>query len=155
MSSKVRESKLWSWLKLGGKDFKERLHMSRVENAVGSGMADVEGCLKDLETRVGIQFWIELKCESRPTNPDTKIKPRFQPGQGPWHRRRRRSGGRTFVLLQVGAGGSARRYMLPGELIPSMQKGMTEKRLEELSVITPVALHHEIIEAAAYCDLVP
>ena len=149
MSSKVRESKLWAWLKLGGKDFREQLHLSRVENSAGSGMADVEGCLN------GIQFWVELKCESRPSDPDTKIRPRFQPSQGPWHRRRRRSGGRTFVLLQVGTGSSARRYMLPGELIPSMQRGMTEKRLEELSVMPPVALHAEIIEAAAYCDLVP
>lgn len=145
--SKVRESKLWQWLKLGGKSYRERLHMGRMENSVGSGAADVEGCLD------GSQFWIELKCEARPTQPTTKIKPRFQPSQGPWHRRRRRSGGRTFVLLQVGAGGSARRYMLPGELIPSMQKGMTEKRLEELSVIPPVALHDEIIQTAATYDL--
>jgi len=153
MSSKVRESKLWSWLKLGGKAFKEHLHMSRVENAVGSGMADVEGCMKHKDHGIGIQFWIELKCESRPARSDTKIKPRFQPGQGPWHRRRRGSGGRAFVLLQVGARSSARRYMLPGELIPSMQKGMTEKRLEELSIIPPGALHQEIIEAAVYYDL--
>lgn len=148
MSSRVRESKLWSWLKLGGREFRERLHLSRVENAAGSGMADVEGCLD------GVQFWIELKCEARPASPGTKVRPRFQPSQGPWHRRRRRSGGRTFVLLQVGTGGSARRYMLPGELIPAMQQGMTEERLEELSVVPPVALHEEVLQAAATCDLV-
>lgn len=143
----MKESRLWQWLKQGGKSYRERLHLGRVENSAGEGMADVEGCLD------GVQFWIELKCEARPVQPGTKIRPRFRPAQGPWHRRRRRAGGRTFVLLQVGSGVSARRYMLPGELVPAMQTGMTEQRLEELSVITPVALHEEIIQVAASCDL--
>lgn len=145
--SKTRENRLWAWLKLGSKSFRDRLHMSRVENAVLAGMADVEGCLD------GVQFWIELKTEARPVNPTTRVKPRFQPGQPEWHRKRRRAGGRTFVLLQVGSGGSARRYMLPGELADRMAMGMTEKRLEELSVIPPVALHDEVIQTAALYEL--
>lgn len=116
--------------------------MSRVENAVGSGMADVEGCLDST------QFWIELKCEPRPARRSTPIKPRFEPSQEPWHRRRRLSGGRTFVLLQVGSGAAARRYLLFGKLIPELEKGMTEQRLEALSVISPSASSREVVEAA-------
>lgn len=146
--SKTRENRLWGWLKKGGASFKQRLHMGRVENAVGEGMADVNGCLQP-----GPDFWIELKTEARPVRTDTKIRPKFQPGQAPWHRRRRVAGGRAFVLLQVGSGNGARRYLLPGELVPSMARGMTEKRLEELSLITPVASAEEVIQTAATVDL--
>lgn len=147
---KISESDLWKWLNKIKRVYKKRLHMSRVENAVGTGMSDVEGCLEEPLSGVGIQFWIELKCEKRPARATTNIKPRFQSTQGPWHRRRRGSGGRTFVLLQVGAESGAKRYMLWGELIPQMEKGMTEQLLEELSVIPSNASAEQIIEAAAF-----
>lgn len=149
-NSKTRETDLWDWLKKTKRTYKKRLHLSRVENAVGVGMSDVEGCLADPITEVGIQFWIELKCEKRPAREATTIKPRFQPTQEPWHRRRRGSGGRTFVLLQVGSASGARRYMLWGEQIPMMEKGMTEAQLEEHSVIPSKATARQIIEAAAF-----
>lgn len=147
MADKVREARLWRWLKLAKKVFRNRLHMSRVENAVGTGMADVEGCLE------GSQFWLELKCEARPKDPKTKIVPRFEPEQEPWHRRRRLSGGRAFVLFQIGAGSSARRYLLPGDLIPKMKEGLTERQLEALSKAKPNASATELLVAAATVQL--
>lgn len=149
-NAKTRETDLWDWMKKLKRVYKKRLHMSRVENAVGTGMSDVEGCLEDPLSGIGIQFWIELKCEKRPARDTTTIKPRFQSTQEPWHRRRRDAGGRTFVLLQVGSASGARRYMLWGEMIPQMTKGMTEVQLERLSVIPPTATAKQIIEVAAF-----
>lgn len=143
---------MWYWMRKVKRIFKKRLHISRIENAVGVGMSDVEGCLEDPLSGFGIQFWIELKSEKRPVRSGTKIKPRFQSTQEPWHRRRRGSGGRTFVLLQVGAESAARRYMIWGELIPQMAEGMTEQQLEVLSVISPKASAKQIIEAAAFLE---
>lgn len=145
--SASRENRLWAWLNKVKSQFKEKLHMCRVENSVMEGMADVEGCLR------GDQFWIELKCEARPSDPKTKIKPKFRPAQGPWLKRRVRAGGNAFVLLQVGQGQSALRYMLPGDLVSSMQRGMTEQRLTELSVIDPKATAAEVVRTAATYDL--
>lgn len=118
----VREARLWAWLKTASLAFTERLHMNRIENRVGTGCADVEACFG------GVQLWIELKTATRPSKPSTRIRPRFEDSQWPWHRRRAQAGTPTFVLLQVGSGKV--RYLLPGHLIPRLQSpGMTEDEL--------------------------
>ncbi len=148
--SKARENRLWGWLSKHHKPhYRERLHMHRVENSCSKGMADVEGCLD------GDQFWIELKSEARPSDPNrTKIKPKFQDGQPSWLKKRVKARGRAFVLLQVGSGHEAKRYLIPGDLAPSLAHGWLEEKLARLSVTPPEAKWNEVLEAAAhYQDL--
>ena len=137
-----RETRLWRWLAEARKVHREKLHMTRVENAVSAGMTDVEGCYD------GTQFWMELKCEARPKNADTRIKPRFQPAQVPWIERRVRAGGQAFVLLQVGQGALSSRYLVPGNEIATLARGMTEAELDAASAIPPKSLAAGVIVAA-------
>lgn len=141
----VRETRLWSWLKTASLAFTERLHMTRVENRVGAGASDVEACFG------GVQLWIELKTAARPTKPGTRIKPRFEATQWPWHRRRHQSGSPTFVLLQVGqgSGDDVARYLLPGTLIPQLESpGMTEYELRQAMLCPYHARATEVLLAA-------
>lgn len=139
----ARENRLWAWLNKVKPIFRYRLHMNRVENSVLEGMADVEGCLE------GRQFWIELKTCARPSNPSTKIKPKFQPKQVPWLKRRCRAEGRAFVLVQVGSGSDAARYLIPGHMAHLVEAGMTEEGLKECSTVGPKATAEQIVEMAA------
>lgn len=142
--SKTRENSLWNWLKKAKLTFKRDLRIDRIENAAGRSFPDVEGKLK----RSG-NFKIELKTEKRPTSPDTRIKTKFQDGQPEWHRKSCAVGDNCFVLLQVGSYSKARRYLLPGTYAHAMQRGLTEAELEARSIVPPVALAEEIIQAAA------
>jgi len=137
---------LWGWLNKTKRIFKKDLHLNRIENSVMMGMADVEGCLK------GIQFWIELKCEARPSNPRTKIKLRFEPAQLPWLNRRIEAGGRAFVLIQVGQGASAGRYLIPADFQGALKRGMTEDALKNYAAVDPKATATDIIIAASKYD---
>lgn len=121
--------------------------MNRVENSAGKGMPDVEGCLRD--GSVGHQFWLELKWESRPSDPKTKIKPKFRPQQIPWLHKRAKAGGRCYVLLQVGSGHDARRYLIPGDVAGSLANGWSEEKLAKISATCPKSAPHEIIADAA------
>jgi hypothetical protein len=124
-----RESDLWGWLNRPAKKYKGRLHLLRIENLVGSGVPDVEGCLN------GNHFWIELKCAAEPKRADTKLKPRFQPRQIPWLKARDRAGGRAYVLLQVGSGHSATRYLLTPTWAEQLKNsGMTKEALAAASL---------------------
>ena len=143
MMGASRESTLWIWLNRTKPLYKRTLHMCRVENSALNGMADVEGCLKSK------QFWIELKCYARPSNSSTKIKARFEEAQIPWLKRRHDAGGNVFILLQVGQGHKARRYLIPGDLGAILEKGLTETRLEALAIIGPKSTASQIVEAAA------
>jgi hypothetical protein len=59
----------------------------RIENLVGEGMADINGCLK------GVEAWIETKIVN-----GNQI--RFQPFQPAWLINRLAHGGRAFVLAR-------------------------------------------------------
>ena len=64
------------------------VHWMRLENLVGTGMADVNGCLN------GVEAWLELKHVAA----GWKIK--FQPTQPAWILKRTMYGGRVFVLVR-------------------------------------------------------
>lgn len=146
--AKVPETRLWSWLDGGTKrHFKYDLHMNRVENSVMEGMPDVEGCLRR------VQFWIELKCERRPSTAGTPIRAKFRPAQPPWLRRRIEAGGRAFVLLQVGSGRDARRYLIRGDKADEMAAGVTEDWLEAESFVHSKAAAKSIVQAASLASL--
>lgn len=112
------ETQLWRWLSgarlsLAG----HRLHLVRMENAIGSGQPDVNGCLD------GVDFWIELKCCSLPKR-DGLVRPRFRPTQLPWIRRRHAAGSRVAVLLQIGAGSDGERYIYRNDALPALNDGV-------------------------------
>ena len=137
------ESNLWKWLAKTRLIFRKALHITRIENSAGLGTPDVEGCF-------GNQFWMELKCSARPAKVDTPIKPKFQPQQVPWLQKRAAAGGKAFVLLQVGAGGSAARYLIPAGSAQCLEEyGMTIAQLETCSIVDPKASAEQIIREAA------
>lgn len=143
-SKSVRESRLWAWLRSNTKAyFKHNLHMHRVENSATAGMPDVEGCLN------GNQFWIELKCCARPATATSKIKSRFQSAQLPWLKDRIRAGGRAFVLIQVGSGTEARRYLIPGNSAGILADGCQESKLHRICAADPSGSAVDIICAAS------
>lgn len=143
--SKTLESNLWRWLKQGcrGHFRPDVFYMERVENSVGTGTPDVDGCL------MGKTFKIELKTSARPARELTDVAVRFRPAQIPWMRRYAAAGGQVFVLVQVGSGATARRYLIRGRDAATVEHGVPENELSKLSVTSFDASAAEIISAAA------
>lgn len=143
MDSAIRESTLWRWLTSAQPQFGQRLHMCRIENRLSASAADVEGCLD------GFGFWIELKCAARPAKLLTPIRLRFERGQTAWLNRRREAGGASWVLIQVGSGADARRYLVPGDLAPDLEhQPRPEVRLTDFSMIVPTASAADVLLTA-------
>lgn len=111
---------------------KHTVDLQRLENAVGQGHPDVEGCID------GAQVWIELKSEDRPVRITTMIRPKTRASQSEWHRERAKAGFRChWVLIQVGESRKARLYLIPGDRYDDITT--TEAGLAELSVIPPAS----------------
>lgn len=144
-NSKTLESNLWRWLKRNcrGQFRPDVFYMERVENAVGSGTPDIDGCL------MGKTFKIELKTAARPAREDTAVAVHFRPAQVPWIRRYREAGGPVFVLVQVGSSSAARRYLIRGDRAATVARGVPESELSKLSVTRFDATADEIISTAA------
>lgn len=145
----TREASLWKWLKDGTRHLFPDLDLRRVENVVERGTPDVEGCWE------GRQFWIELKCVGFPRYVDERIGVRFEPAQLPWLRRRARAGGACHVLVQVGSGQKARRYLVPGFHLTQVfvevdgEHHTTERRLNGHSWTAHFAAPTDVLAAAA------
>ncbi len=122
----TREAGLWRWLKGARLELRGDLHIQRVENSVGSGAPDVEGQL-----RFAGQFWIELKSTVRPKR-DGPVRFKIRDSQVEWMRRRTAVGGKVWLLLQVGSGRSAQRYLVPGKYANIIQAGVTEVTLTQM-----------------------
>lgn len=129
------ESALWKRVRNGGTHLKHcgfKVDLKRIENSVGSGHPDVEGCID------GVQIWIELKSEERPKRPTTKIRFRVRASQDIWLQERVRAGfRRCWVLAQVGDAAESRLYLIPGHMYPSITT--TEAELTRMSVIDPMS----------------
>jgi len=140
----AREASLWSWLNNARDDLDDTLHMGRVENLVEGGWPDVEGCL------CGECFTVELKSKGRPRRESTRILAPgdIRPGQVPWLERRWRAGGAASMLIQVGSGHAARRYLVPGNLA-CMVAGAAEGELLSMSVIDPRESAVGVVRACA------
>ncbi len=123
----TRESGLWRWLKGARRELREELHMNRVENSAGSGMPDVEGYAN--LTRNHGQFWIELKTTDRPATEGGLVRFKVREAQIEWLPRRWEMGGNVWLLLQVGSGSDAARYLLPGSYARAVEIGMPEEDL--------------------------
>lgn len=138
------ERNLWMWLREQAKPMlaAKRLHLCRVENSVGPGYPDVEGCLD------GHNFHLELKGALRPANPKSPIGMTWQPNQKPWLKKRWSVGGSCFALIRVGKGREIRRYMVRGDQVGELGI-LTEPELDELSLVHNDVGGCEIISCAA------
>ena len=129
--TKARENRLWDWLKKAKPHFRDKLVMSRVENMLMKGMADVTGGL------LGCGFWIELKSAARPTKAGTKVSVKFQPGQSDWLKKWAKSGLPVYLLVQVGSGHKAQRYLISGSFAHRVEAGVPEYQLADLAEVPP------------------
>lgn len=143
--SKTKENRLWQWLREARKVYRDRLVLERIENSLMAGMADVNGSIQDC----GDDFWLELKTAAWPSTHGGKIQVKFQPNQPSWLRRRSQIGRNAFVLLQVGSGHKACRYLIDGIYAVQIEKGLTESELTAIALVDPKAKAHEILNAAA------
>lgn len=127
----ARESGLWRWLSGARRVLGADLHMTRVENLIGSGMPDVEGCYQ------GTQFWLELKSAMRPVRSATPVRfpTKGREEQASWAISRIAAGGRVGYLLQVGHGHSRTIYLCPGRYVPLLHAGATEAKIADWSRI--------------------
>ena len=83
----MTESYLWQQLR-GSRPFSEAdIDLNRVENSVGNGAPDVEGCW------LGKQVWIELKIFK-----GNRV--HFRYSQRTWIKRREKAGGHCYVLAR-------------------------------------------------------
>lgn len=139
------ESALWKRVKGASTHLKHcgfKVDLKRVENSVGSGHPDVEGCID------GVQIWIELKSEERPKRATTKIRFKVRPSQDIWLQERVRAGFRQcWVLAQVGDAAESRLYLVPGHMYPNIVT--TEAELERMSVTAPTLSPPKILLRAA------
>lgn len=97
----MSEAQLWAKVRKGLIEASGRgIDIHRVENMVGVGMPDVNYCYN------GVEGWIELKHVDRPPSRDsTPVFPDgkgLRPDQVVWLHKRRRAGGRAFVLARCG-----------------------------------------------------
>src|ERR1035441_6416683 len=79
------ERALWQRVRKAGLQLKKEghgVHLTRIENMVGEGTPDVEGCIDS------VQIWAELKSCARPARSTTPIRPK--------KRAARMGGGRDF-----------------------------------------------------------
>lgn len=130
----ARESALWARIKTAITELRHKKHvvdLQRLENAVGTGHPDVEGCID------GAQIWIELKSNLKhPVRSTTIIHPKLRQSQSEWHRDRTAAGSRChWVLIQVGDGSKASLYLIPGDRYAEIHA--SEPELELLSVVPP------------------
>jgi hypothetical protein len=141
----AREARLWQWLREGWRGT-PLLDVRRVENLVGEGDADVQGCH---DSRY---FELELKGVDRPARPDTPLAIEVRPAQPVRHRLRWRAGGNVWLYVRVGVGRDVRRYLLPGALTARVREGVTEQWLASRSVLPPVHSPADVLRRATYRD---
>ena len=126
------ERALWQRVRKAGLQLKKEghgVHLTRIENMVGEGTPDVEGCIDS------VQIWAELKSCARPARSTTPIRPKKRQSQTDWHRDRTQAGFKNlFVLIQVGEASQAKLYLIPGNL--ANQITSTENELELMSVLS-------------------
>lgn len=108
-------------------------------------MPDVEGTLTHH------QFFIELKSTARPARPTTKVRfaVRDREAQIDWLTKRWALAGNAWLLLQVGSGHQAKRYLVPGKHAQKVYDGVTEDHLGHMSCIPESATPQSVLEVAS------
>jgi hypothetical protein len=135
----AREVRLWEFLRDGLKGA-PGLHMRRVENLVGAGAPDVDGCCN------GRYFEIELKGIDRPKRADTPLDLGIRKSQVVWHRQRVRCGGNIWLYVRVGEGAALKKYLVPGKFTRLLEASPpTEESLAMLAVLPPRHTAEELL----------
>lgn len=106
--AKGPESVLWSWFKSGLPQVGRPYHVERIENSVGSGRPDVEGCVG------GVIVNIELKVAHHIRKDGTFSLPHLTNTQAYWHHRRSEAGGISWFLIRAGDGAHREHYLVHG-----------------------------------------
>jgi hypothetical protein len=137
-----REASLWQWLKDHRKELRPLRHdIQRIENGVGKGTPDVEGCI-DAKT-----FWCELKIALKMKGDNFRI--HITGDQVRKALRRENAGGRSWVLIRIcgDTWRDNRHYLIAGKNSEELMKPISRARLEELSACQPHAAAVEILKA--------
>lgn len=120
--SKTREASLWQWLSKAREPYGERLDIERIENSIGSGHPDVRLMVE------GKHAYIELKTVARPARKTTGILVGLRKEQVDWAGRYNTAGGKScYLLVQVGSGHAAERYLIDSYHFPFL----FENRVDE------------------------
>ena len=143
-NKKIRESNLWRWLSIVRKE--DDIHIQRIENLIGRSTPDVELVIGKT------QCWIELKTTLRPKKESSKIRIKFQDGQSSWLKKRYLLNKGAFLLVQIGSGHGASRYLIPGDDVPEVEKGITESEINLLSICNKKDGPYEILSAIKVND---
>lgn len=80
---------LWEPLRDNFKKIAPEIHLQRIENSVGNGVPDTNGCLE------GRDFWLELKIAK-----GNRVE--LTPLQAAWLQTRAKAQGRAFVVARKG-----------------------------------------------------
>ncbi len=144
MRNKTAEKNLWAWLKKGALGC-EDISLHRIENTLARSTPDVVAAVGST------MFFIELKTTARPVRKTTPIRARFQQGQTNFLYYWALKHNSAFLLLQVGSGAEACRYMLRGTNARAVEAGeLYENDLNTLALVSPTAKSEEILQYAAF-----
>jgi len=110
-------------------DWDWNAHGTRVEGL--KGFPDWEGVAG------GVWAAVEYKAARLPARPETRIKVRYEDGQVQWLEDRWRAGARSYVLLQLGSGRGAPRFVVRGRDAARLEEGLTVSELSALAVPGP------------------
>ena len=136
MTSRSRESSLWAWLN----DHKPAgCVMRRVEDVLQKGTPDIP-----LAIYKGRSFVVELK--SVPRRPRADVWCELTSDQAHFLRLWERSGGRSFVLVQVGMAAAARRYLVAAGDCHELLRPLPEDRLIAIAKIGGFPTAEDIIK---------
>lgn len=125
------ENTFWKWLKAGWRGT-PRLTVDRIENLVGSGMADTYGMCN------GHAFYAELKACARPVFETSLLLFKMRTEQIIWLQEWWSCGASAYILIRVGIEHKSKVYMIPGEYANQLVR-CTEPDLRQLTVIYPEA----------------
>ncbi len=142
-ADRTKETALWQWLKTGVARIKMPKHVQRIEDTTKSGTPDVEGCIE------GRSFWAELKVAyEQPTRGTVRIKTTVF--QVYFAVKRTSAGGLSWYLIRVGTAPNMSHYLVPGQYAEELlDKPITLKRLEELSIVDRHSRPEDIMMAAS------
>jgi hypothetical protein len=123
--SRVRESNLWNWLRQAEQHVAPlELFWERIENGIARGTPDIHGVYRC------VAFVCELKAIARTTTLNCELRnDQALKLRGWWH-----AGGLSWILVQVGMGRQAVRYLVEGRDAAKLCLPISETYLEDLSV---------------------
>lgn len=119
-----------AWKTLRHCAFKPGDRIDRIENLVGTGFPDVNGCLR--QTTNGYEFWIEIKAPKEPKRASTPLfgsNHKLSQEQKNWFLRQMKANGRAFVYIET----ETKRMLIHGSKADDINE-MTVSQLWEAAV---------------------